>query len=285
MSIDDLIYDVGMNNGDDTAYYLSLGLRTVAIEANPELVRQAKSRFAKELALGRLIILNVGIANREGHLPFWICETNSRWSSFDRAYASWEGSTSHQITVPCARFETVLAQYGVPHFCKIDIQGNDPLCLEGFKPHKVPKFLSIETIDLRQLDMLHALGYSLFKCICQRTLMPLQFPPVTEQYNIERAMLWLNSPKFRYRLFRKLGARRWLQEQLERPRHHHGWYFPPQSSGGFGDQTLGRWLTYDEMKRTYAEFLRRRDAGQKSMFWLDEKRYSFWTDFHAKYVE
>jgi len=34
----DLVYDVGMNNGDDTAYYLSLGFRVIAIEANPELV-------------------------------------------------------------------------------------------------------------------------------------------------------------------------------------------------------------------------------------------------------
>jgi FkbM family methyltransferase len=150
----DLIYDVGMNNGDDTAYYLSLGFRTVAIEANPELVRQASLRFTKELESDRLIILNVGVSDREGHLPFWICETNSRWSSFDRACASWESSTSHQITVPCTRFETVVAEYGVPYFCKIDIQGNDPLCLEGFRPHKVPRFLSIEAIDRRQLEQL-----------------------------------------------------------------------------------------------------------------------------------
>ncbi len=40
MPVNDLVYDIGMNNGDDTAYYLSLGFRTVAIEANPELVDQ-----------------------------------------------------------------------------------------------------------------------------------------------------------------------------------------------------------------------------------------------------
>jgi hypothetical protein len=57
MPIDDLVYDVGMNNGDDTAYYLSLGFRVVAIDANPELVEQAKSRFANEIASQRLIIL------------------------------------------------------------------------------------------------------------------------------------------------------------------------------------------------------------------------------------
>ena len=287
MPIKDLIYDVGMNNGDDTAYYLSLGFRTVAIEANPELVEQAKARFAREIASGRLIILNIGIADREGQLPFWICETTSRWSSFDRAYAAWHNSPSHQIQVPCTRFETIVAQHGVPYFCKIDIQGNDFLCLEGFTPHQVPKFLSIEANDLnlQLLDMLRALGYSLFKCISQSNFIPLQLPPVVEQRRLERAERLLGSPKFRHRVFRKLGGRSWLQRQLQSTRHYHNWHFPPQSSGGFGDQTLGRWLTYDDMKRSSEEFLRRREAGEKSIFWGSNKSYVIWTDYHAQYLE
>ena len=287
MPINDLIYDVGMNNGDDTAYYLSLGFRTVAIEANPELVKYAKARFAREIASGRLIILNIGIADGEGELPFWICETTSRWSSFDRSYASWGNSPSHQIQVPYTRFETIVAQYGVPFFCKIDIQGNDFLCLEGFTPHKVPKFLSIEANDLnlRLLDMLRALGYSLFKCISQSTFIPMQFPPVAEQHKLERAERLLGSRKFRHRVFRKLGGRRWLQTQLQSTRHYRSWHFPFQSSGGFGDQTLGRWLTYDEMKQNSEEFLRRREAGENSIFWSSNKSHGIWTDYHAQYVE
>jgi FkbM family methyltransferase len=287
MPMDDLIYDVGMNNGDDTAYYLSLGFRTVAIEANPQLVEQAKLRFAREIASGRLHILNIGITDREGVLPFWICETNSRWGSFDRAYASWGNSPNHQIQVPCTRFETILAQYGVPYFCKIDIQGNDFLCLDGFKPHNVPKYLSIEAnnLNLRHLDMLAALGYSLFKCISQATFIPMQFPPVSQQRTIERAESLLVSRKFRHRVFRKLGGRSWLQKQLQSARHYGNWNFPPRSSGGFGDQTLGRWLTYDEMKPALKEILRRRDAGEKSIFWRSDRSHPIWADFHAQYVE
>jgi hypothetical protein len=70
MPIKDLIYDIGMNNADDTAHYLSLGFRTVAIEANPELVEQAKVRFGREIASGRLIILNIGIADGRGSFRF-----------------------------------------------------------------------------------------------------------------------------------------------------------------------------------------------------------------------
>jgi predicted RNA methylase len=43
----DLVYDVGMNNGDDSAFYLRAGFRVVAVEANPLLCRAAESRFRR----------------------------------------------------------------------------------------------------------------------------------------------------------------------------------------------------------------------------------------------
>ena len=43
--IEDLIYDVGMHDGDDTAYYLDKGFQVVAVEANPVLVQSGRERF------------------------------------------------------------------------------------------------------------------------------------------------------------------------------------------------------------------------------------------------
>jgi FkbM family methyltransferase len=71
----DLIYDVGMNNGEDTAYYLRRGFRVVAIEADTRLAKCAAERFRAQISSGQLRILNIGIAAEEGELPFWICET------------------------------------------------------------------------------------------------------------------------------------------------------------------------------------------------------------------
>jgi hypothetical protein len=51
-----LIYDVGMNNGDDTAYYLQRGFRVLAIEANSDLVANAATRFAREIGTRRLML-------------------------------------------------------------------------------------------------------------------------------------------------------------------------------------------------------------------------------------
>lgn len=64
-----LIIDVGMHNGQDTAFYLAKGFDVVALEANPVLVDAARIRFASEIESGQLQILPEAIAETEGTLP------------------------------------------------------------------------------------------------------------------------------------------------------------------------------------------------------------------------
>ena len=49
-----VIYDFGMNNGDDVAYYLLKGHRVVGVEANSDLCAEVEERFAREIETGRL---------------------------------------------------------------------------------------------------------------------------------------------------------------------------------------------------------------------------------------
>jgi hypothetical protein len=60
--VSDLIYDVGMHDGRDTAHYLRCGYRVVAVEANPELVAAAEKRFGDVIAAGRLTIVPKAVA-------------------------------------------------------------------------------------------------------------------------------------------------------------------------------------------------------------------------------
>ena len=46
--IEDLIYDVGVHRGEDSAYYLAKGYRVRAFEANPDLVAGCRTRFADD---------------------------------------------------------------------------------------------------------------------------------------------------------------------------------------------------------------------------------------------
>jgi hypothetical protein len=62
-----LIYDVGMHNGDDTAYYLRRGFRVIAIEPNPALVATAAERFRRWEDPRTLLWASAGL----GSNPFW----------------------------------------------------------------------------------------------------------------------------------------------------------------------------------------------------------------------
>jgi FkbM family methyltransferase len=276
-----LIYDVGMNNGDDTAYYLYCGYRVVAIEANPLLVDEAKQRFAKELEAGLLTVLNVGVAEQEGQFPFWVCETCSEWSSFDRSFASRDDSPHHAIMIPCRLFGSILAEFGVPYYLKVDIEGNDHLCLHDLDPGDLPEYVSVEGTDRDLIFQLRALGYKSFKCISQFCHLPVEWPPSREQRNYAKALWLAQSRNPVIRAFRRLGARRWVERRLNWHRSSRGWTFPYESSGPFGEDLPGRWQSADELAETHRQLEQMMRAGQESPFW-HEKDYSFWTDFHAR---
>ncbi len=57
----ELIFDIGMNNGEDSAYYLHLGYSVVGIDANPLLTNECTLRFKKEIDEGRMKIINAGV--------------------------------------------------------------------------------------------------------------------------------------------------------------------------------------------------------------------------------
>jgi FkbM family methyltransferase len=284
--IDDLIYDVGMNNGDDTAYYLHRGYRVVAIDADPQACENARQRFQEELNRGRLTILNCGIATEAGNLDFWICESHPEWSSFDRRIASRDGAPHHQIQVACRTFDSILTEYGVPYYLKVDIEGHDLQCVEGLKTvDDRPKYLSIELGELDEpLQKLADLGYAAFKCISQFTFVPLQYPPTEMQ---RRAEFWhrlLTRRDFHLRAVRKAvgpAGRRWIGARYMRTRRWNDWVFNPGSSGPFGEDTPGTWLTACQMREAYQHYRKLCDEGKPSIFWKDNE-YSFWVDLHAR---
>ena len=279
--IENLIYDVGMNNGDDTAYYLHRGFRVVAIEADPVLAGQASRRFEREIAAGRLVIVNVGIAAESGVFPFWICEDHPEWSSFHREVASRDGCRHHAIDIPCRPFASLLEEHGVPYYLKVDIEGNDYLCVQGLKQDDLPKYVSVESQDLGLLQHFRDLGYTGFKCVSQFTFLPIEIPPSREQRRHERIRQLLSSRHPFLRMARPFGVGRLLNRELGRTRKCKGWTFPHGSSGPFGEDTPGRWKSLEEMWNACQHLKRLQSEGKPSVFWINAD-YSFWTDFHVR---
>lgn len=178
------IYDFGMNIAEDTEYYLKRGFRVIAIEANPSLCRNAAERFASEVESGQLRIVNKAIGDKAGTFRFYICAEMSAWSTASeelRAYWQGRGATFSPIEVEFVGADEVIKENGQPYFAKIDIEGNDIICLEHIKrSRKFPKYLSFE-VDLRRyreaLKLCHDMGYKKFALVDQKQV-PLQRIPV-----------------------------------------------------------------------------------------------------------
>jgi FkbM family methyltransferase len=262
-----------MNNGDDTAYYLHRGFRVVAIEANTHLATLAAERFGKQISSGQLRILNVGIAAQEGEQPFWICDTKSVWSSFHREYASKRNSAHHAVIVHCRRFGSILEEFGIPYYLKIDIEGNDFLCLQDLDPQQPPKFISVEGSDLDLVTQMAERGFTSFKLISQKNFLPIEFPPVPEQLRYERIEWMLQAPSRLIHIFRRLGGRAWLNRRKNRCGRPHDWTFQDDCSGPFGEELPGRWLSYDEMIATVKQA---HQLNEPSIF------LPLWIDFHGR---
>lgn len=170
-----------MHTGEDTEFYLAKGFDVLAIEANPDLVAAGRERFSKEIESGQLHILPVAIAEQEGVLPLAICEEKSSVSTLSpKQVGSQEsaGFTYRYVDVPTRPFESILSEYGVPRYLKVDIEGMDLLCIRALRNvGERPDFVSVESrvnsagahfVDVfDELSALWELGYRQFAFVDQ----------------------------------------------------------------------------------------------------------------------
>jgi FkbM family methyltransferase len=184
----DLIFDVGMHKGEDTAFYLRKGFRVVSFEADPELVKHCSKRFANELASGQLVIVDGAIVAdtssptitfyRNPNVTVW-GTVNPEWQARNQRMG-WE---SEQVTVRTVDFRKCIEKYGMPYYIKIDIEGADQVCLNRLQDFvEKPDYVSIESSkvsmqDIREeLELLTDLGYEHFKLIQQGTVIRQREP-------------------------------------------------------------------------------------------------------------
>jgi FkbM family methyltransferase len=237
----DLVFDVGVHDGEDTDFYLAKGFRVVGVEAMPALSSAAASRFRRYVESGQLCIRNVAVAEDPGPISFYV-NPKSEWGTIRKSWAErnahYLGSApSTVIEVPGVRFADLLAEHGVPYYLKVDIEGADLLCLEALAefPER-PKYVSVESDKRswsalrREFDLLGRLGYRRFKVVAQHKVHKQRCPrPAREGKAID------------YRFTR--GA-----------------------SGSFGEEAPGRWLSRRQALLRYRLiFLRYRLYGDSGL--------------------
>ena len=224
----DLIYDVGMHKGEDTDYYLQKGFRVVAFEANPDLVKLCRTRFANAIDRKELTIVEGAIVDKERAqktVKFYSNRKKSIWGTVNSDWAHRNeilGTDNEVIEVEVVDFKECLRQYGIPYYMKVDIEGSDLVCLESLLDFDIkPNYVSIESEKVvfraldEQIDLLVHLGYGQFKSVQQENIVFRALPdPAKEGKTIN-------------------------------------YHFPYGSSGLFGEDLPGKWKTRQSVLREY----------------------------------
>jgi FkbM family methyltransferase len=162
-------------------------LHVVAVEANAELVKLGRKRFADAIDRGRLQLLNAAVIGSQQRkqanvLMFYPHPQRSEWGSVDQRWVR-RNAEAHgmphgdPVSVQAVSLQELVHAYGCPNHLKIDIEGADEAVLLDLEQLSIlPRSVSWETgkeslsAVLEQHRRLAALGYGRFRVVQQAYL-------------------------------------------------------------------------------------------------------------------
>ncbi len=264
-----LVYDVGVGDAQDTLFFLKKGYKVVAIDANPTIIENTRKVFSKFITNKQLILLHLAVSNSDKKKVNFYLSEKLEWSSLRKSIADRETISKNKTVVQQKKLSSVMKKYGVPYYCKIDVEGADLRCLQSLKEiKKLPAFISAESECVAQneylsdkqallvLETLFDLGYKKFKLVNQNSFSVLQ----PNKHFYESSSFITNIKKM-FRLY-----------------DHETFVLVPKEKNDFcfGDDLMGEWCDY----KTAREMLL---FHRKDYFKLKNlSNYGFWCDWHAK---
>lgn len=165
------IYDIGANIGRFTEVNLTKykNCEFIVVEANPNLIPILEKKFESNK---NIKILNLCVSELDGYVDFYISESDPI-STISTASKEWINESrfnntkyNSPIKVKSISIDSMISEYGVSNYTKIDVEGYEYEIIKGIK--KNIGLLSFEWVEEMILDIknslyhLKSIGYNEF---------------------------------------------------------------------------------------------------------------------------
>jgi FkbM family methyltransferase len=147
----DLVFDIGANLGQKSEVFLELGARVVGVEPNPCCKAVLHNLLGHNTRFTH-VPQAVGSGNGTASLTFVSTSSTASLRS-DWAYITLDGENASKVDVEVTTLDTLVGRFGMPSFCKIDVEGFEIEALKGLSA--MPKMLTFE-YHVEELDEFNA---------------------------------------------------------------------------------------------------------------------------------
>ncbi len=118
-----LAFDVGANIGIRSEIMLSLGARVVAFEPQPICARETRARGNDSL-----VVVEKAVGERTGSAQLFLKHASVQASLIEK----WQGGpTTGVLRVPVTTLDDEIEKFGLPNFCKVDVEGYEAQVIRG----------------------------------------------------------------------------------------------------------------------------------------------------------
>ena len=152
---DDLAFDVGAHVGDRTALLLKAGARVVAVEPHPQLQAKLARLFGDD---ARVTLVAEAVGGEPGTAELrWpagglaLASMSEEWIGRVRDSGRFGGEWADHAVVPVTTLDALIDRYGLPAFCKIDVEGFEEAVVRGLS-RPIPSVSFEFTPEYRRLD-------------------------------------------------------------------------------------------------------------------------------------
>ena len=142
---DDLVFDIGANIGIYSEVFQSIGARVVAVEPDPSCSKQITWTTSRD----RVVVVQAAVGDQSGFCKLFVNElsilnsVSESWVAKEKEKKPHESNMwKKEIEVPMMTLNELVAEYGMPRFIKLDVEGFELSALSGMSNQ--PEYLSFE---------------------------------------------------------------------------------------------------------------------------------------------